>query len=112
MNTQEKRANAVAQKIEHAQHLVNRLNKEGQNWFPLIEFIADGSTPNERAKDLTEIYFSLAEYAVSDEEYGCRPELRQPLYVLRSIIEALNEMSNYDERLISFKARDPQGWAE
>lgn len=96
MNTTEARANALAQKIEEATKLANKVNARGYNWLPLVKFLNDYDEPQNIARDLRSIYYDFVNYMIRSCECGCNATA-DSLYVLRSIMEAIEEMQNPNE---------------
>ncbi len=77
--------------IHDIQRVIKSANKESLNWFPLVQLLSVEIEPEDIARDLLNVYFSIAEYLIS---YPGELDLsKRELNTLRSIYEALNEMT-------------------
>lgn len=73
----------------------NRYNFDG-----VIRYLTDEDDPKAVAKQLKLIYFTLAEYVMSDTEQLCRTDVTDAMYTLRCLHEAVEEMTNDDEHVL------------
>lgn len=74
----------------------NRFNFDG-----VICYLVDEDDPKAVAKQLKLIYFTLAEYVMSDTVQLCRVDVTDAMYTLRCLHEAVEEMTNDDERVLA-----------
>lgn len=70
------------------------------NLDELIECLTDYIDPKVAAKHLKLIYFTLAEYVMRDTESACRSDVTDAMATLRWLHEAIEAMTNGDDRAI------------
>ncbi len=102
MNKSQNDAIRLAQRIEEAQRLAQQANKHSYNWLPFVRLFSWVNDPKDIAEDLLYVYFEFtALLAEKGQDYGLQQErLSAGLFHLRSVYEALQDMTNKEEALL------------
>lgn len=84
--------------LSNAAHTAKFANQ--YNLDEVIDFLVDQNDPKKVYQELKLLYFTLTEYVLNDDTNLVRSNVAHALCMLRYLLEAVEAMTNDDERII------------